>query len=132
MSLLGNHNIAAEHTESHCDVFFTVVYPSGSLSVTANHGARLQRIDVTDVSRLDEAQLGEEIVELATLSREKAQTAQHEVTVELMSSHGQDRVGVTSFLMHSIGLPTYEATTARASEVSRRTTGSLRLQRRRH
>lgn len=98
------------------DVFFTVSNPSGALAATAALGGRLRHVEVRDVSRLDEARLGEEIVELASLAAAKARAAQHEVTVELMGRRGQDRIGVSAFLEHSIGLPSYETSSTRAAE----------------
>lgn len=98
------------------DVIFTVGNPSGTLSASAGLGGRIQRIDVNDVSGLDEARLSEEITALATLAREKARAAQHEVTVELMGRLGQDRSGVSAFLMHSLDLPTYESASSLLAE----------------
>ena len=69
-----------------------------------------------DVSQFDEAGLGQEIVEIAALASDRARAAQHEVTVELMGRRGQDRVGVSAFLERSIGLPSFETTSARAAE----------------
>lgn len=46
--------------------------PSGTLAASVGVGGRIRRIDVNDVSGLDEAQLSEEIAELATLAREGA------------------------------------------------------------
>lgn len=98
------------------DVSFTVSNPAGALSVTAALGGRLGYIEVKDVSRFDEAGLGQEIVQIAALAHGKARAAQHEVTVELMRRRGHDRVGVSALLEHSIGLPSYETSSARAAE----------------
>lgn len=98
------------------DASFTVSNPSGTLSATVGVGGRLRRIDVTDVSRLDEVQLSEQIVEMAALASEKARAAQHEVTVELMRRLGQDGVGVSAFLVHSIGLPNHKLASAHMAE----------------
>lgn len=115
--LASDHAGIADEPGAHGDVSFTISNPSGTLSATAALGGRMQRIDLMGGFKLDEAQLGEEIVELATLAREKALAAQHEVTAELMRSLGQDRAGVSSLLTHTIGLPTYESASARSAEV---------------
>lgn len=94
-------------------VFFTVSTPSGALAATARLGGRVERVEVKDVSRLDESGLAEEIIGLASLARDRARAAQHEVTVELMGRRGQDRVNVSALLEHSVGLPTDEATSER-------------------
>lgn len=94
-------------------VFFTVSTPSGTLSATATLGGRVERVEVKDVSRLDESCLAEEIIELASLARDRARAAQHAVTVELMGRRGQDRVNVSALLEHSVELPTDEATSER-------------------
>lgn len=111
-----DHEYCPESAEEYPKVIFTVTSPSGSLSASAGLGGRIQRIDVIDVLSLDEVQLREEIFELALLAREKARAAQHEVTAELMRRLGQDRVGVSSFLLHSIGLPTFESASAQLAE----------------
>ena len=113
----GNHDGSGSDARSAPEVSFTVANPSRTLSATVGLGGQPLCIDMTDVSRLDEAQLGEEIVALATLAREKALAAQHEVTVALMSNRGQDRVAASALLQHAIGLPTYEAASAHAAEV---------------
>ena len=110
------HSDAIDRERKDADVFFTVSTPSGHLSATATLGGRLKYVEVRDASRLDEADLGEEIVELAALARDRARAAQREVTLELMGRLGQDRVGVSALLEHSIGLPTYETTSARMAE----------------
>lgn len=99
------------------EAFFTVSNPSGVLSATATLGGRLGHIEVKEVSRFDEAGLGQEIVQIAALAHDKARAAQHEVTVELMRRRGQDRVAVSALFERSIGLPSYETTSARAAEV---------------
>ena len=113
----GNDHVVDDHGDLQLDVFFTVTNPSGSLSAIASLGGRLQRIQVLDVSQLDEAQLGEEILELATLARDKARAAQHEVIADLMRGFGQDRAGVSALLEHSVGLPSYEAANAHVAAV---------------
>lgn len=103
-------------TRAFPDVSFTVSNPSGVLSATAGLGGCIGCIELTDVSRFDEVRLGEEIIEIAAIARDKARAAQHEVTLELMGRRGQDRAGVRALLEHSIGLPSYEATSARAAD----------------
>lgn len=98
------------------DVIFTVTNPSGTLAASVGVGGRIRRIDVDDVSGIDEAQLSEEITELATLARERARAAQHEVTAELMRQLGQDRANVSAFLQYSIDLPTFESASALQAE----------------
>ena len=104
------------HSQPSPGVWFTVVNPSGVLSASAALGGRLGHVEVKDVSQFDEARLGQEIVEIAALASDRARAAQHEVTVELMGRRGQDRVGVSAFLERSIGLPSFETTSARAAE----------------
>ena len=99
------------------DVIFTVTNPSGTLAASVGVGGRIRRVDVNDTSGLDEAQLSHEIVELATMARDKARAAQHEVTAELMRQLGQDRANVSALLRHSIDLPTYECASARQAEI---------------
>lgn len=105
-----------EHAHDNPDVSFTVSNPSGALAATTTLGGRLRYIEVRDVSQLDESRLGEGIVELAALATEKARAAQHEVTADLLRGLGQDRAAVSALLEHSVGLPTYEAASARAAE----------------
>ena len=109
-------DFSIDRAGKHLDVTFTVANPSGALAASVGVGGRIRRIDVNDTSGLDEAQLSEEIAELATLAREKARAAQHEVTAELMRQLGQDRVNVSAFLNHSMNLPTYESASARQAE----------------
>ncbi|MGB2919480.1 MAG: hypothetical protein WBC15_04515 [Mycobacterium sp.] len=112
-----DHNAVEDHGDPQLDVIFTVTNPAGSLSAIASLGGRLQRIQVLDVSQLDEARLGEEVLELATLARDKARAAQHEVVADLMRGLGQDRAGVSALLEHSVGLPTHEAADAQVAAV---------------
>lgn len=120
LDAFGGSYSAADHdgdgtldlNEEHLEVSFTVTNPSGSLSATAGLGGRIQRIDVLNVSGVDETRLGEELAELALLAREKARAAQHEVTVELMAGLGQDRAEIRSLLVNFADLPTYESASA--------------------
>lgn len=105
--------VVDEHARPDRGVFFTVSTPSGALSATATLGGGLRHVEVRDVSRLDESGLGQEIVELGTLARDRARAAQHEVTVELMGRRGQDRANVSALLESSLDLPTYDATSER-------------------
>ena len=108
----GDDNVSVDPPEKHLDVIFTVTNPSGTLAASVGVGGRIRRIDVNDVLGHDEAQLSEEIAELATLARERARAAQHEVTAELMRRLGQDRANVSAFLQYSIDLPTFESARA--------------------
>lgn len=78
-----------------------------------------------DLSGFDEARLGEEIRELATLAKAKARAAQREVIVELMRNLGHDRVGTGAFLQQALGWPTIEAANTQLAEawVARRGIG---------
>lgn len=113
----GDDNLSVDPTGKQLDVIFTVTNPSGTLAASAGLGGRIRRVDVNDVSGLDEAQLSHEIVELATMARDKARAAQHEVTAELMRQLGQDRANVSALLRNSIDLPTYESASARQAEI---------------
>lgn len=104
---------SAEGADPTPGALFTVTNPSGTISATAALGGRLEQVDVHDVSRFDEAQLADEILELAVLAKEKAQAAQHEVIVELMRRLGHDRAGMSAFLTYSIGLPSLDVVSRR-------------------
>ena len=62
LDAFGGSYSAADHdgdgtldlNEEHLEVSFTVTNPSGSLSATAGLGGRIQRIDVLNVSGVDE------------------------------------------------------------------------------
>lgn len=105
-----------DHTDWPPTVLFTVTSPTGALSATATLGGRLQRVDVFDLSGFDEARLGEEITEIATLAKEKARAAQREVIVELMRNLGHDRVGTGAFLEQALGWPSWEAANTQLAE----------------
>lgn len=108
--------IPVDHTDGHPMVLFTVTSPTGALSATATLGGRLQRVDVFNLSGFDEARLGEEIQELATLAKEKARAAQREVIVELMRNLGHDRVSTGAFLQQVLGWPSLEAANSQLAE----------------
>jgi ESX secretion-associated protein EspD/H len=97
---------------------FTVTNPAGTVSATATLGGRLQQIDLSaNVVAMTESQLADEITVLAGLAAQKAQAAQHTVTVELMRTMGHDRVMTSGFLEYTLGLPSPEAVDAHAARV---------------
>jgi hypothetical protein len=110
-------NIAGDDVHESPMALFTVTNPPGTVSATAAIGGRIRCIDIHDTSSFNEAQLADEIVTLAELAKEKAQAAQHAVTVELMRGLGHDRAGTSGYLQYSIGLPEPDAVSARMAEV---------------
>lgn len=90
-------------------VEFTVINPPGSASVTAVLGGRTQSVEIHDLSDFTETELAAEIVLLAELARDKAQAAQHALTVEFMRGLGHDAVDTSAYVSHSMKWPSPEA-----------------------
>ena len=100
------------------EAFFTVTNPAGTVSATATIGGRLHRVELSaNVPDMTESQLAEEILVLADLAAQKAQAAQHAVTVDLMRTMGHDSVMTSGFLERDLGLPSPETVAARRAEV---------------
>ncbi|ART68702.1 hypothetical protein BTO20_09000 [Mycobacterium dioxanotrophicus] len=100
---------AGDSDETVETLLVTAVSPSGA--VTANglvDGTVIQVALSTQVTRMTEAELADEVVTTCALASRQAEAAQHYLLATLMRALGQDPASTRSFLEHTIGLPTPE------------------------
>jgi hypothetical protein len=84
----------------------TAMNPAGTVLATALMNGQLLRVELTsDVTRMTEAELAEEIAVISTLARKQGQAAQHAFVAEFMRQLGHDPAGTRAFLEREIGLP---------------------------
>jgi hypothetical protein len=85
----------------------TAMNPAGTVSATALMNGQVLKVELTsDVTRMTEAELAEEIAVISTLARKQGQAAQHAFVAEFMRQLGHDPAGTRAFLEREIGLPT--------------------------
>lgn len=101
---------------------FTVTNPQGSVSVSTLMDGRVEHVQLSQkVTRMSESRLAAEILVIADLARQKAQSAQYVFILEKMS-HAADgdqrRIAMLrEFVAETWSLPTPEAADAAAAEV---------------
>lgn len=105
-----NHATAAgESHETVETLVVTASSPSGSVVATGLIDGRVVQVALSSqVTRMTEPELADEIVTTCTLTSKQAEAAQHYLLATLMRELGQDPVSTRSFLEHTIGLPTPE------------------------
>jgi hypothetical protein len=105
---------------------FVVTNPPGTVTVTTFMDGRVKQIELSPkVTDMTEADLAEEIVVIAGLATQDAQSAQYAYMLEGMRQQGHDDVATRDFLTRDLDLPTPDqARAARAQVFSTRYTGS--------
>ena len=99
-------------------LLFTVTNPAGTVSATTLIDGRVHEIKLSGgANRLTESELAEEILEMATLARRKAQAAQHALVVESISALGHDPALARAFLERRLGIPSPETVQHEMSQV---------------
>lgn len=90
-------------------LLFTVANPSGSIHVTAALSGKVLRVELaSEVVKMTESELAEEITVVARLAQRRAKAAQHTLIVEAMAALGRDRVATRGFLEYELGIPSPE------------------------
>jgi hypothetical protein len=90
-------------------VLVTATNPSGSVTATGFMDGRVFQVLLSSqVTRMTEAELADEVVTTCALASRQAEAAQHYLLATLMRELGQDPASTRSFLEHTIGLPTPE------------------------
>ena len=105
---------------------FAVTNPPGTVTVTTFMDGRVKQIELSPkVTDMTEADLAEEIIVVAGLATQDAQSAQYAYMLEGMRQQGHDDVATRDFLTRDLDLPTpEEAKAARAQVFSTRYAGS--------
>jgi hypothetical protein len=105
---------------------FAVTNPPGTVTVTTFMDGRVKQIELSPkVTDMTEADLAEEIVVIAGLATNDAQSAQYADMLEGMRQQGHDDVATRDFLTRDLDLPTpEEAKAARRQVFSTRYAGS--------
>ncbi|MGX9788724.1 YbaB/EbfC family DNA-binding protein [Mycobacterium sp. MMS18-G62] len=105
---------------------FAVTNPPGTVTVSTYMDGRVKQIELSPkVTDMTEADLAEEIVVVAGLATQDAQSAQYAYMLEGMRQQGHDDVATRDFLTRDLDLPTpEEAKAARAQVFSTRYAGS--------
>lgn len=84
----------------------TATNPSGSVTATALMDGLVFQVELSSqVTKMTESELADEIVTVCTLARRQAEAARHYLIATLMTELGQDPVGTRAFLEHTIDLP---------------------------
>lgn len=98
---------------------FTVTNPAGTVSVSALMDGRIHQFELSaEVTSMTESELEEEILVIANLARQKAQSAQYTLILDTMSQAGAgDQAAVREFASHHLNLPTPEQAAASEAEV---------------
>jgi hypothetical protein len=87
-------------------LMFSTSSPDGTICVTASFSGRIRYIQLAaSVVRKSEAELMEEILVLGRLAQRRALAGQHAIIEELLVRRGHDRVGISSWLEHTLRLP---------------------------
>lgn len=87
----------------------TATSPSRSVTATGFMDGRVFQVLLSSqVTRMTESELADEIVTTCTLTSMQAEAAQHYLLATLMRALGQDPASTRSFLEQAIGLPTPE------------------------
>lgn len=101
---------------------FAVTNPEGSVSVSALMDGRVEYVQLSEkVTRMSESQLASEILVIADLARQKAQSAQYTFLLDKMgqtADEGEQHIALLrEFTGNSWNLPTPEQAAAAAAEV---------------
>jgi len=84
----------------------TATNPAGTVVATALMSGQVVRVELSSqVTKMTESQLAEEITVISTLAREQARAAQYAFIATFMHQLGHDPAGTRGFLEHEIGLP---------------------------
>lgn len=101
-------------------VLFTASNPSGTVSVSTMINGQAVRVDLSsDVVRMTESQLSEEITVISKIAGRQALAAQHALAGEMMRKLGHDNASTRGFLETELGLPSPERVLAEKHEVFR-------------
>ncbi|KAA1249846.1 secretion protein EspD [Mycobacterium simiae] len=115
----GESNV--DHAPEHIATF-RVTNPQGSVSVSTLMDGRVEQVQLSErVARMSESQLAAEILVIADLARQKAQSAQYVFILERMGQAAdgdhQRSALLGEFVGKTWGLPTPEEAEAAAAEV---------------
>ncbi|OMC32967.1 hypothetical protein A5740_12485 [Mycobacterium sp. GA-1841] len=84
----------------------TAEHPSGSIAATSLIDGRVFLVKLSSqVTRMTESELAEEIVKVCTRATRQAEAAHHHIIASIMGELGQDPAATRSFLERTIGLP---------------------------
>lgn len=105
---------------------FAVTNPPGTVTVKTFMDGRIKQIELSPkVTDMTEADLADEIVVIAGLATQDAQSAQYAYMLEGMRQQGHDDVATRDFLTRDLDLPSPDAAkAARARVFSTRYAGS--------
>ena len=88
----------------------TATSPSGSVSATALMDGRVFEVKLSSqVTKMTESELANEILAVCRLTSRQAEAAQHYIVATLMRELGHDPASTRAFLERTIGLPSPEA-----------------------
>ena len=80
--------------------------PGGSVTATSLLGGQILRVKLSSrVTKMSESELANEIVAICTLATRQGEATQHHLVATLMHELGHDPATTSSFLEHTIGLP---------------------------
>lgn len=97
---------------------FTVTNPPGSVSVTTQLDGRVHSVELgTHVGGMTERQLGEEIMVIADLARQKARSVAHAFMVDGMRRFGHDTAALSAGISRDLLMPTPEQAAAAEARV---------------
>jgi hypothetical protein len=99
-------------------LLFSAESRDGSVVVTATFSGHLRDVELSArVGSMSESELAGEIVRLAQLAQHRAQAGQHAIITELFGRMGHDRVAISGWLEHELGLPSPESVQAEAAQI---------------
>ncbi|WP_441957885.1 hypothetical protein [Mycolicibacterium houstonense] len=97
---------AGESNETVQTLLVTAEHPNGSIAATSLIDGRVFRVRLSSqVTKMTESELAEEIVKVCTRARRQAEAARHHIVASVMGELGQDPAATRSFLERTIGLP---------------------------
>jgi hypothetical protein len=97
---------------------FSVTNPPGTVTVTTFFDGRVKQIELSPkVADMTETDLADEIVVIAGLATQDAQSAQYAYMLEGMRQQGHDEVATREFLTRDLDLPTPEAAEAARAQI---------------
>jgi hypothetical protein len=97
---------------------FTVANPAGTITVTTFLNGSVHRVELAPtVTDMTERQLADEVLLIADLARQKAQSVLHAFLTQSMGRYGHDSAALSAGLTRGLGMPTPEQAAEAASRV---------------
>lgn len=84
---------------------FTAANPSGSVAVTVLLNGQILRVELAPDISMTEAELGAEVVLIASLAQMQARAGIHTIVAALMRLKGRDPAHTASILERNLGFP---------------------------